>query len=418
MRKRVWRLLGLLAVLTLLAGVCTAGAQEKTRIKFWTFHSNYEKEFMISLGQEYMKVNPNVEIVYENIPESEYMGAKLTTAFAANSGPDVFVISPGDFLKYANSGLALDLTPYFTDKIRADFLKSSLDAVTVKGKIYAIPFEVELLGLYYNKDMLAKANVAPPKTWQELIGATKKLKTDQVAGLVIEPQRGYYQNFTWYPFLWQGGGTVINVQTKKSAFKGRAVENALKLWADLIKAGAPSKLAKGTWEPFIGDGSAAMQICGTWIIARLEKDFADKNIGLVPLPTPPGGKAATDAGGWKFMVNGKSKNADAAAKFAMWALAENVNLPLKWCTEVKFAYSPRKSVVQAGAAIYGKGLRKVFTDQIYETAIGEPRYPAEIVGFVGDALQEVMFKNVAPRQAAQKADQKIKQFLKDFKGSM
>lgn len=392
--------------------------KEKKVIKFWAFHTNAENEFMESLGKEYAKVNPDVEVVYENIPQADYMGSKLTTAFAAGEGPDVFLMSPGDFLKYVNGGLAMDLTPYFTDKIKSDFLPSSLDAVTVNNKIYGVPFEVELLGLYYNKDMLAAANVQPPKTWDELVDATKKLTTDKVAGLMIEPTKGYYQNFTWYPFLWQGKGQVIDAQNKKGTFEGPAAENALKLWGDLVKAGAPSKTPKLTTEAMIGEGLTAMQISGTWMVAGLEKDYPNMNIGLVPLPVPEGGTAATCAGGWKFMVNNKSKNADEAAKFIMWAMAESIDLPLKWCTEVKFAYSPRKSVVEAGKEVYDKGLRKVFTDEIYETAIGEPRYPAEVVDAVGDAIQEVMFAGSNPKDAAKKANDKINEFLKSYNGSM
>ncbi len=395
---------------------------KKTKISFWTFHTNVEREFMENLGGEYAKVNPNVEVVYENYPEADYMGSKLTTAFAAGAGPDVFVMSPGDFLKYANSGIAMDLTSYFTDEIKKDFLPSSIEAVTVDNKILAIPFEVELLGLYYNKDMLADANIQPPKTWDELINAVKTLKSKNpdVAPLLIEPTMGYYQNFTWYPFLWQGGGNVVDTATKKGVFEGAAVENALKLWGDLIKAGAPSKLSIPLTNDtsLLGGGQAAMQVCGTWAVAGLEKDYPDTNIGLTPLPIPEGGKAATCAGGWKMMVNGKSENADEAAKFAMWAFAEDIELPLKWCTEVKFAYSPRSSVVEAGKSIYSKGLRQIFTDEIYDSAIGEPRYPAEIVNAVGDALQQVMFNNGDPKTEAKKANDKINEFLQTYDGSI
>jgi multiple sugar transport system substrate-binding protein len=398
----------------------TTAAGEKTKINFWYFHSGAEGDFMAALADKYNKANPNVEVVATSIPQADYMGVALTTAFAGDAGPDVFFMSPGDFLKYANSNLAMDLSPYFTDEIKADFLQSSLDAVTVNGKIVGVPFEIELLGLYYNIDMLAAANVQPPKTWDELIEATRTLTKDQVAGLLVEPNKGYYQNFTWYPFLWQGDGNVVDVPTKEGTFEGPAVENALKLWGDLVKAGAPSKITiPGTWDiSLLGQGNVAMQICGTWAVAVIESTYTDTNIGLVPLPIPDGGKAATDAGGWKLMVNANSKNADAAAKFVMWAFAENIDLPLEWCTVTKFAYSPRKSVVEAGKDIYSVGLRKVFTDEIYGTAIGEPRYPAEIVNAVGDALQEVMFANADPKDAAQKATDIIKEFLKSFNGSM
>lgn len=341
----------------------------------------------------------------------------MLTFMMAGCGPDVFIISPGDFLKYVNANVAMDLTPYFTDAMREDFLESSLEAVTVDDKIYAVPFEVELLGLYYNKDMLAEAGVEVPKTWDDLVGATKQLTDDKTAGMVIEPEKGYYQNFTWYPFMWQGNGKVLDAKTKTATFEGEAVENALGLWSDLIEAGAPSKLSKGTWEPFIGEGTTAMQICGTWIISRLEKDFGDMNIGLAPLPVPEGGRAATDAGGWKFMVNGQSNHAEEAAKFILWAMAENVELPLEWCTETKFAFSPRRSVVEAGAAVYDKGLRKIFKDSIYETAIGEPRYPAEVVDIVGDAIQKVMFSGTSPAEAAKEANKNIQEFLDAYEGS-
>jgi multiple sugar transport system substrate-binding protein len=413
------RVFSYLAVLFLgLFAVSGAWAADKTEVVFWTFHSKAEGDFMQSLVTEYAKVNPNVEIKLETIPQNDYMGARLTTAFAADSGPDVFVMSPGDFLKYVNSGLAADLSPYFTKAIRDDFLPSSLDAVTVGGKIYAVPFEIELLGLYYDKDILKAAGLQPPKTWDELISATKKLTTDTRPGLVLPTDQGYYQNFIWYPFLWQTGANVVDVAKKKASFSGAGVEKSLKLWSDLIKAGASKKLARGPWDPLVADGTAPMQVVGTWIVSGLERDYPDKNIGLVPLPIPAGGKAATDAGGWKFMVNSKSKVRDEAAKFVMWAWAQNVDKPLEWCTSTKFAYSPRKSVLEAGKDIYSKGLRKVFTQDIYASAVGEPRYPAEIVNMVGDALQSVMFAGAEPKAAAKVANDKIEKYLKTFKGSL
>ena len=161
-----------------------------------------------------------------------------------------------------------------------------------------------------------------------------------------------------------------------------------------------------------------MQECGTWAIAAIESQYPDSQIGLTPLPVPEGGKAATCAGGWKMMVNNNSKYAEEAAKFVMWAFAENTDIPLEWCTKVKFAYSPRKSVVEAGKDIYGKGLRKIFTEEIYDSAIGEPRYPAEIVNAVGDALQNVMLAGGNPKEEAEKANRKIEEFLKKFNGGM
>ena len=150
-----------------------------------------------------------------------------------------------------------------------DFLSSSIDAVKVDNKILAVPCEVELLGLYYRKDMFESAGLTPPKTWEEFKKCTKELTTDEVSGLTIEPSKGYYQNFAWYPFLWQTGANVLNAETKTAAFKGDGVEKALQLWHDLVEAGAPTKLSipLSTDITPLGNGETAMQECGTWAIA-------------------------------------------------------------------------------------------------------------------------------------------------------
>jgi multiple sugar transport system substrate-binding protein len=409
-----------LILLVLMFCLASTGCAKKTgEILFWTFHANEEGAWMQSLVDEYARVNPGVKIKLEFIPQAEYMnGTALTSAFAANSGPDIYVMSPGDFLKYVNSGLALDLTPYYTQAMLDDFMATSIQAVTVNGKIYAVPFEIELLGLYYDKDVLDGAGVAVPKTWDELIDATGKLTTPTRPGLAIPTEQGYYQNFVWYPFLWANNAEVLDVNAKKGVFEGPRVEQSLKIWGDLVKAGAAAKLPRAPTDALIGDATVPMQVVGTWLIGTLEREYADKNIQLAPIPIPAGGRAATDAGGWKFMVNAKTKYRDEAAKFVMWALAENIEKPLEWCTKVKFAYSPRKSVVAAGQSIYSQGLRKVFTEDIYASAIPEPRYPAEIVNAVGEALQAVMFGNADPAAAAARANEKINAYIGTYQGSL
>ncbi|HEY0827490.1 MAG TPA: sugar ABC transporter substrate-binding protein [Bacilli bacterium] len=388
--------------------------KEKVKLAFWDFHSDAELKFFEDLVKEYNATHENVEITISTSAQNDYTTTKLPTAFATGSGPDLFFISPGDFVKFAKSGTMLDLAPYFEEGVIEDFLPAAIDAVTYEGKIMAMPFELEILGLYYNKEMLANANVEVPKTWDELRAAAKKLTTDKVAGLVIPPDKGPYFNFIWYPFLWQLGGSVLNEEGTKSTFNSPEAAQALEAWGAFFKDGsAPAKLQLGPWDiANLGNKTAAMQIIGTWAINTVESQFGDVPIGLAPLPIPAGGKAATDAGGWKLAANAHGNHVDEAAKFIMWAFgSKDVSHAVKWGTEIKFAYSPRKSVVEAGKDIYSKGLRKVFTEEIYDSAIPEPRYPSEILDIVGDAMQKVMFNKMSGADAAKEADAKITEFL-------
>ncbi|MBD2867400.1 ABC transporter substrate-binding protein [Paenibacillus arenilitoris] len=391
-----------------------AGSGKKVKLKFWDFHSEKEEEFFKGLVDEYNKIQDNVVIEYSTFNQTDYTTTKLPTGFASGEGPDIYMISPGDFMKFAKSGLMADLTPYFPDGAKEDFLPASLDAVTVDGKILALPYELELLGLYYNEQMLKDAGVEVPKTWDELYAAAKKLTTDKVAGLILPPDKGPYFNFIWYPFLWQQGGNVLSEDGATSTFNTPETAKALDFWGRFFKEGiSPTKLQQGPWEiDHLGKKTAAMQIVGTWAINRAEEVFGDVPINVAPLPIPEGGKAATDAGGWKFAVNGKSEHVDEAAKFVMWAFAEDPERALKWCTEIKFAYSPRASVVEKGKEIYSKGMRKVFTEQIYDSAIPEPRYPSEVLDVVGDAMQYVMFDKFDGAGAAAEVDAKINEAIK------
>lgn len=386
-----------------------------TTLKFWDFHSEAEKKFFQDLVKEYNSLHKDkVKIEYTAFNQSDYTTTKLPVAFANEEGPDIFMVSPGDFTKYAESGIMADLDSYFPEGAKEDFLPAAIDAVTYDNKVLALPYELELLGLYYNKKMLADANVEVPKTWDELKAAAEKLTTDKVAGLVLPTDKGPYLNFIWYPFLWQQGGNVLNEEGTKSTFNSPEVAKALDYWGSFFQDGdAPSKLQYGPWDAAnIGSGTAAMTIVGTWAIPVLENEYKDVEIGLAPIPTPDGGKAATDAGGWKMAVNSKSENVEEAAKFIMWCFAEDKSRPLKWATEIKFAYSPRLSVIEEGEKIYGEGLRKVFTEEIYDSAIPEPRYGPEVVDAVGEAMQKVMFSKVKGEDAAAEAHKKIEEALK------
>ena len=112
-----------------------------------------------------------VELVY--VPNNAYMdGTKLPTAFASGAGPDLFIISPGDFLRYYNGGVLLDLTPFMEQAARDDFFPSVIANRMVNGKIYGLPYEVEPMAMYYSLDAFNEAGLTEkdvPKTWDELL---------------------------------------------------------------------------------------------------------------------------------------------------------------------------------------------------------------------------------------------------------
>lgn len=382
----------------------------KTILRLWTFHQAMEFNFWTWLAQEYEKSHPNIEIRIEYVSSDDYFSStRLLSSFASGQGPDLFFVSSATIKRFEEADFLYPLTGLFTPDIRDDFYPAALETVSVGPDIYAVPFEREMLGLFYNKRMFEERRLEPPRTWDDMLRAAQLLKTPKVSGLTIETYDGVFKNFSWLPFLWQTGADLLTEDGKRSALSGENSDRMYRFFRNMADRGLinlrPSRPT--TDIGILASGETAMQVSGTWNIRMLETEFADQPIGVVPLPVPDGGKPATIAGGWKMAVNRQSEQAEEAAKFVMWAFAGDPAIPLKWVSEVKFAYPSRKSVMEAGMPFYRKGMREVFTDRVFGTEREEPQLPEEINRIFSDSLQEMLFGESAPDAIAKKADREI-----------
>ncbi|MBN9307449.1 MAG: sugar ABC transporter substrate-binding protein [Devosia sp. 67-54] len=409
--------------------VGSAYAQGKT-LNFWNFYApdseqpKAQVEWWTKMAADWNAANDTkVELDYL----VDYMqGNKLSTAFASGQGPDLFLISPGDFLRYYNGGALLDLTPFIDPEVQKDFPEAVMGTRKVDGKIYGVPMEVEPMAFYYSVKAFEDAGLNEndvPKTWDELLELGKKLTTSDRYGLLFDTNPGYYQNFTWYPFMWQGGGE-FQTADGKSGFNSPAVIAALKLWKDAIDSGsAPRQINAGGFDIVanMGAGYCAMQNCGIWGIAAMEQKAPDVPFGMFKLPIPAGGKYVTVGGGWAFVANAKGKDPETAGKFIAWALAskspDSVQRIVDWCTVAKSDMPPRQSAIEAGKAAYGQGGLKFFADEVYPGARGEPRLPPEAYKIISDAIQAAMLGGVEPEKAAADASALLDTFLASYKGA-
>jgi multiple sugar transport system substrate-binding protein len=401
-------------------------------LKFWQFYapggtvSTQVDWFKKTISDWNDSHDQKVELEY--IPNSEYInGPKLATAFASGEGPDIFLISPGDFLRYYNGGVLQDLTPHIDAAAKADFPESVIASRMVDGKIYGLPMEVEPMAMYYSVKTFEEAGLNEndvPKTWEQLLEVAKKLTTANRYGVLFETQPGYYQNFTWYPFLWQGGGEF---QTKdgKSAFDSPATVQALKFWQDAVNSGAAPRQVLGTGAndaaANLAAGYVAMQNVGIWGISQLTNNAKDFKYGIFKLPTPPSGKYVTVGGGWAFVANAKGRNPDAAASFCAWALASmdksSVGRVVDWCTKGKSDMPPRNSALEAGKAEFDQGMIGSFAKNIYPGTRAEPRLPPEVYKIISDAIQQTQLGGADPQATATAASQQLDAFLASYSGA-
>jgi multiple sugar transport system substrate-binding protein len=357
-------------------------------------------------------------------------GSKLQTAFASGQGPDIFIISPGDFLRYYNGGVLMELSQYMEDAAKKDFFDNVMETREVDGKIYGLPMEVEPMAMYYSHKAFTDAKLSEadvPKTWDQLIEVSKKLTKKNQFGCLFETGPGYYQNFTWYPFLWQGGGDIVTPEGNKSAFNSPAAVQALKFWQDTVKENAAprNELGFGGGDPVanLASGYCAIQNLGIWGVSLLRENAKGFEYGVFPCPTPPSGQPKSVLGGWSFVANAKGKDPETAAKFCVWALGsmsdDSIGRVVDWCIKAKSDISPRKSALEKATELggYKDGPMKVFKDDVFPTGRGEPRVPPEVYKAVSDAIQACQLGGADPKEQAAEASQNIDSYLAGYSGA-
>lgn len=404
-------------------------------LTFWQFYSpggtvGPQDQWFQTLVKAWNDTN-EVQIRLEFVPTpAENYYQKVATAFAGGAGPDIFILSPSDFLRYANGNALVDLTPYMDAAAQADFYEGVMRSRMVDGKIYALPMEVEPQAIYYDIDAFEEAGLSDadiPQTWEQLLSVAEQLTTEDRYGILFETNPGPYQVFMWSPFMWMGGGDIFTPDGKHSSFNHAGTVQALKFWQDAINSGVAPRSALGGSS---GDAAAnlgvrycAMQNVGIWAIAQLNNNAPDLNYGLFKMPLPPGGTYTTNTGGWAFVANAQGKNPEVAAQFVVWAIGsmsdDSIQRVVDWCTVAKSDMPPRQSVLEKAqaAGAYAEGPLQVFAEQILPGARGESRTPPELVQLTTDAIQACQLNGADPQQTADETHQKIEAFFASYTGA-
>lgn len=144
------------------------------------------------------------------------------------------------------------------------------EAATRDGKFFAVPVNIHGINwLWYNKQVLADAGIAEPKTWPEVLAAAQKLEEKGLVGLAQGGQP--WQERTLFNSLLVGhGGTELFYQiyrdNNQDAVKSEKFKEVAELFKQLqttVDAGSPGR----NWNDataMVITGKAGMQVMGDW----------------------------------------------------------------------------------------------------------------------------------------------------------
>ena len=423
MNRRLAALLALMLVCALLLGACggeggsTGGKKENGEyLNLWITTLGEEAEVIKKVTEEQWNVeHPDAKVKVTVVPgNSDDFYQKLTTAFATQTGPDMFCISNAEILKYVETGVAYDVTSYLEPN-RADYMEGALEALTFDGKIMAFPGNMDVMALYCSVEAFKEAGLDYPETWEELIAATNALANEDRYGIILQTDlQSGYQVFEFYPFLWMNGGAVLNEDGTQVVINSEGAAKAFSFYKDIFAApGTCKKVENSNTDitPF-ATGRTAMQICGSWAVSWLRENYPEMEYAVVSYPVPEAGMTSSSIiGGWQYMVSANSARPEQAAEYLNWLLNSDVQIPTDMATKGA-KVSPRLSVLENGKDFYSQYPFDLFVNDILPTAQREPIYASNIVKAVGDALQEAIYTDKPIEQILTDVQTKCESLLK------
>ncbi len=279
-------------------------------------------EFIQKAGEAFTAMYPNIKIEYVNVEIGD-AGTRIALDGPAGVGPDVFA-APHDKLGGLVAGGHV-LPTVEASEVAASVLGACATAVTYQGTMYGYPVSAETYALYYNKDLIAEADV--PTTWEGVKEFSEKFNAENKGkyGFMMDVGNGYYTIlFTTSEgnLLFGPDGTDTTSTNINSAASVAGMEFFASLRSALDVPAADLETAQT--DAAFGSGNVAMYISGPWNIANFEGQGI--NFGVTSLPSLPGNStpAASFSGTRSMFVSAYTDYPAEAAAFAKFLTTDEM----------------------------------------------------------------------------------------------
>ena len=253
---------------------------------------------MLELVKRFNRENPDISVHMQRMKSMTYYN-KLFVAAIGERTPEVFVIHASAVERFVYAGFLRPVNEMLNSENGIpwdDFNERVIDAVTRDGKIFGIPIDTHMLGMYYNNQLLQKSGFVdsqghprPPQTRDEFM-AILASNTKDMNGNGCNDNWGF--TFTWLrtniiSVMWQFGGKFFNDDFSECLLNSPENVAALEFCADIVNKYKYSPLP-GTEqsEGWIGfrQGKIAIAFEGIYMLPELKKlDSLDFSGGPLPV---------------------------------------------------------------------------------------------------------------------------------------
>lgn len=378
--------------------------------------SQHQPQLWRQVLDKFETANPGTKVSIETGGNtSEAQAQYLNTIMSAKDPSlDVLIL---DVIRPAQFAAAGWTVP-FEGKDMSSYLPAYAEANTVDGKVVALPAFADSMFLYYRKDLLDKYGIAPPKTWDELTAAAKKIsdgeKNPNLQGLSFQGKAIEGAVCTFLLPYWSQGKNLV--ENGKLTFDKTAAVNSLKLWKSFVDQGVAKKniaevATDDTRKEFqAGNVLFAVNWSYAWAQSQGKDSAVVGKVGVARLPAVSGGEQTTCLGGWEWGVSAYSNHKDEAQKLVEYLSSEDSS---------KFMAANGSLLPTYPAAYKDDTVLKAvpwFADalQVVETAKPRPVTPRynEVSEVIRTTVNAVLAGVTTPEEGATQIEARLKRIIR------
>jgi multiple sugar transport system substrate-binding protein len=313
-------LVALVAASAAAGGKQEPGAKTPTQLKVLYGGGSLETmQIMEEAVKLWNKKFPQTVVELQMVPGGGYWD-KFKVMMASKQLPDI-LRSDDDWVgEYFVRDQFMDLTDLVKRDIdTSQFFADGWKPFMFKGKIYALPFKGDVVGMYYNNKLFKEAGLADPKagiSYEQFLTAAQKTTRDKdgrpyTFGIGIRTQWLYPQ--TW---IWRAGGMLFDKGKTRSTLNEPAAVAGLQAYTDLrnkykVAPSASIEKEEGS-ETLFKAGRLAMWETGNWglLAYRDSRKAGTLDFGVaMPVKGPANSLTRATYEGWSMPTYAQNKAA-------------------------------------------------------------------------------------------------------------
>jgi len=256
---------------------------------------------------EFQNEHPNIKIKQE-VLENEQYKSKLQILSTSNQLPDIGMTWAAGYMEpFVKGNMFAPLDDLLQGELKDRFVPGTTEAYAIDGVTYALPLELNIAPIYYNKEIFSNHNLEVPQTFDEFKNVVSTLASNGVTPIALG-NKDRWTGSLWYVYLVDrigGPEPLKKALDRTGSFEDPTFVKAASLIQELVDMNAFNKgfngLSNDEGKAEFMNEKAAMYLMGTWELPNyttnpdVPDEFKQK-IGFFKFPAVGDGKG--DLNSW------------------------------------------------------------------------------------------------------------------------